>query len=183
MNFIRDLFREGRIDVRSYERLKKVINHLEDSNYKCIEIIGRGSYGFVMKVQHIRTGEERAVKVVCKDRTSVGEIQIWPSLNHKNILRLLFCECYAESYLFYTDIHPCTVEEEVVERILTDEPGEFDEASNWLKDIVDGVRYLHDQDLAHLDIKSNNVLISKDRKAILMDFGFITSTKKPIDRY
>jgi serine/threonine protein kinase len=41
-----------------------------------------------------------------------------------------------------------------------------------LCDIAEGMAYLHDQDVFHRDLKSHNVLITDDCRAVLTDFGF-----------
>jgi serine/threonine protein kinase len=40
-----------------------------------------------------------------------------------------------------------------------------------LCDIAEGMAYLHDQDVFHRDLKSHNVLITDDCRAVLTDFG------------
>jgi serine/threonine protein kinase len=40
-----------------------------------------------------------------------------------------------------------------------------------LCDISDGMQFLHDQDVFHRDLKSHNVLITDDRRAVLTVFG------------
>jgi serine/threonine protein kinase len=40
-----------------------------------------------------------------------------------------------------------------------------------LCDISSGMQFLHDQEVFHRDLKSHNVLITDDRRAVLTDFG------------
>jgi serine/threonine protein kinase len=40
-----------------------------------------------------------------------------------------------------------------------------------LCDISDGMQFLHDQEVFHRDLKSHNVLITDDHRAVLTDFG------------
>jgi serine/threonine protein kinase len=40
-----------------------------------------------------------------------------------------------------------------------------------LCDISDGMQFLHEQEVFHRDLKSHNVLITDDRRAVLTDFG------------
>jgi serine/threonine protein kinase len=44
---------------------------------------------------------------------------------------------------------------------------------NAFKQVVDAVAYLHDNKVAHLDIRSSNIFVFEG-KAVLSDFGFAT---------
>ena len=185
MDYFCQMYREGQIDAKSYEKIAEVLFHLKDNGYGFVDVIGGGSFGYVIKVESATSGYKMAVKIVSANHASKGETELWSTLKHDNILRLISSEYvyHAQSYLFFTEVHPTTLEDESMERILGVDPDALDEAINWLRDIVDAVCYLHDRGLAHLDLKSNNVLISEDRKAILMDFGFLKRCEKLIERY
>ena len=42
----------------------------------------------------------------------------------------------------------------------------------WVKQLMDGMKFMHDQGWAHRDLKVENVLIGYDGRALLSDFGF-----------
>lgn len=54
----------------------------------------------------------------------------------------------------------------------------------WTKQISCGLKFLHDHNIAHRDLKCENILITKNFNVKLADFGFATScvdrNKKPI---
>lgn len=184
MEYFRNKYRAGLVDVKTYEKMIEIVYHLEMKSYSFVEVIGNGSFGSVFKVKHDTSGEERAVKIVAKDRVTEGENEIWATLDHENILSLISSEFvyHAESYIFFTEVYPTTLEQEIMKSSSRNDHQAFSQAVNMLKDILDPVAYLHGRNLSHMDLKCNNILISKDRKAVLADFGFTTSCEKPVDR-
>lgn len=185
MDFYREQCNKGVMDLQTCQKMIDVLNHLEQRYYSFMEPLGDGSFGNVIKVKNILTDEERAVKVVSQQKVSEGETTIWPTLgSHESILPLLACEYvyYAKSYIFMTPVHPTTMEKEILKSTLPNKLEVFNERIDWLNQILDVSAYLHKRNLAHLDLKSNNVLISKQRRAIVTDFGFLTSSKYPVRR-
>ena len=51
------------------------------------------------------------------------------------------------------------------------------EASGHLRNIVDAVAYMHNQNIVHRDIKLENVLFDQSHNAKLIDFGFSVYAK------
>lgn len=54
--------------------------------------------------------------------------------------------------------------------------GPFNEKLAWyyVKQILEGLVYLHSQDVSHLDLKSENVFLHEDLSLKIGDFGFAT---------
>ena len=46
-----------------------------------------------------------------------------------------------------------------------------DDIRGFLKDILDGIEYLHSEGVVHRDIKPANILVTEDRCAKICDFG------------
>ncbi|KAG1868010.1 kinase-like domain-containing protein [Suillus tomentosus] len=60
----------------------------------------------------------------------------------------------------------------------------YNEKFALLKDIAEGLRYLHSRSITHGDLSGNNVLVDKDGKASLTDFGLsalVPENKSSID--
>lgn len=53
--------------------------------------------------------------------------------------------------------------------------GKIDEVQSrvWFHEVFQGVAYLHSRQYSHRDLKVENVLISRDRVAMVSDFGFV----------
>lgn len=93
----------GVINVKTYEKRMEVLAHLEQNEYRFVESIGDGAFGSVIKVKHLKTEEELAVKIVEKKFASDAELTLWKSLQHENIVPLnkIQFAYYADSYLFF----------------------------------------------------------------------------------
>ena len=51
----------------------------------------------------------------------------------------------------------------------------------WILDIALGIKFLHENNIAHCDIKSDNILLGKDGKCKLSDFGSSLRMNEPED--
>lgn len=118
----------------------------------------------------IETGEEYAVKIVkiiflanvCEEVRMLHECQ-----GHPNIVSLV--------ELLKDDKYIYIVTELIVGSELHDYKGtSVDDAKNLFNQLVDAVHFMHSKNIAHRDIKMENVLVSDSHPKIvtLLDFGF-----------
>ena len=185
MNYFRERYRAGIINTKAYESMIAVLQYLEEKNYSFVEMLGEGSFGAVLKVERSTTKEEYAVKVVAENHVSDGETTIWSTLQHQNLLPLMSCDYvyFAKSYIYFTPVHPTTLDKEIFNASFIEDKHALSRSTTMLKQILAAVNYLHQRNLSHLDIKSNNILISKERNAVLTDFGFLSTCETPVQRY
>ena len=71
-----------------------------------------------------------------------------------------------------------SLEQRLKDPIFVFDPSAFEKSVKWVKEVSEGMVYLHQQNYAHLDLKTNNVLIDEDDNALIADFDSITSTEK-----
>lgn len=57
----------------------------------------------------------------------------------------------------------------------------IDEALDILIAIADALAYVHQNGLAHRDLKPNNIMLEGNRRVVLLDFGTVTSAHAPVE--
>lgn len=152
--------------------------------YKFGQRLGQpGQFGYAVIAYHRETLQKRAVKVISKARFSRSsdisyhfsslraEIEVMKRMNHANIIRLFdVFESVTDLYL----VMECCEGGELFDRIK--ERGSYSEkdASVILKQICQGIAYMHENHIAHCDLKPDNFLfLTPDQNSIIkiIDFG------------
>ena len=141
------------------------------------QVLGEGSFGEVRKCKKLGTYEERAVKIIKKDKMSETqkvrlkyEVDILKNLNHPNIVRLY--EVFEDNKTIHLVTELCDGRE-LFEEIQSRKNFSELEAAIVTKQILQAISYCHDQKVAHRDLKPENILIDAKQKGIikLIDFG------------
>jgi len=139
------------------------------------ENIGQGAYAVVHYAKHRVTGEELAIKELkpnqLKPRT-VGylkrEIDSMLHLDHPNLLKLVGVTvtqpfCIATTYIPNGNLFDILHDPKVKSTPLL--------KSQIAVDIVRGLEYLHANHMVHRDLKPPNILMDKNNRAVICDFG------------
>ncbi|XP_072531852.1 death-associated protein kinase 2 [Salminus brasiliensis] len=158
------------------------VDNVEDL-YEIGEILGSGHFGQVREVRERATGTLWAGKFL-KLRKGVGsrlglerkivekEVEILQSLQHQNIMALKdVFESRAEVVLIIELIKGGELFDFIAEKENLTET----EAIEFLKQILEGVSYMHGRHVGHFDLKPENIMLS-DKKAPnpdikIIDFG------------
>ncbi|CAG0901275.1 unnamed protein product, partial [Cyprideis torosa] len=144
--------------------------------------LGYGSFGEVAAVRSKEDGKMYAVKISRspyrseKDRERrLSEVKRHELLSpHPNCLR--FVRAWEEKDLLYIQMELCSTTLENL-CLCADGPLPEEDVCNYATDILMGLKHLHDNDLIHLDVKPENILI-KDGICKLGDFGLIVDLKE-----
>jgi mitogen-activated protein kinase kinase kinase len=159
-------------------------NQFEKGNWMKGDLIGEGSFGSVYLALHAITGELLAVKQVelpsvtkgtesDKKKTSMitalkQEIDLLQGLRHPNIVQYLGTssdEQYLNIFLEYVPGGSIAG--------MLKQYSFFNETlvRNFVRQIMDGLAYLHGRDIIHRDIKGANVLVDNKGGIKISDFG------------
>ena len=171
-------------NIKKYGLENNYISYPEtDLNYyKIGRNIGHGAFGKVNIALHVLSGHIVAIKSFNKYKKSFPinriyyEIKILKQLrNHKNIIKY-FEHFETEKYFFI-----------VMENIsggnllnAINKMSKFSEpmAKNIFKQLIHTLKYLHNLNIVHRDIKPDNILLELDNTIKLCDFGVSNQVRK-----
>ncbi|XP_033762741.1 LOW QUALITY PROTEIN: cyclin-dependent kinase 12-like [Pecten maximus] len=153
--------------------------------FKTIEIIGEGTYGLVYKAKDTFTDELVALKKVRLENekegfpiTAVREIKILRQLNHPNIVNLKEIVTDKQDALdFKKDKGAFYLVFEYMDHDLMGllESGmcnfKEEHIASFMKQLLDGLKYCHNKNFLHRDIKCSNILLNNRGQIKLADWG------------
>lgn len=142
-------------------------------NYRIIEVIGEGAFGKVYLARHMLLGTQVVLKCgLANDPNIVREIYYHRQLRHKNIVNL-FEVIKTESHLWLA-LEYCEGGE-LFYYIYEKRRLDLKVCKKLFHQILEGIRYVHSLNLAHRDLKLENILLADKKKLVvkLTDFGFV----------
>lgn len=109
------------------------------------------------------------------------EVQIHYQLKHPAILELY--TFFEDKHYVYLVLEMCTNGE--MQRYLKSRCKSFDEEEtrHFMKQIVDGMIYLHSHSILHRDLTLSNLLLTKDMNIKIADFGLATQINTPDEKH
>ena len=155
--------------------------------YQRLHKIGEGTYGVVYKARDKATGEVVALKKIRLDAedegipsTAIREISLLKELQHPNIVRLydvvhterkltLVFEYLDQDLKKYLDICERGLEPTILK--------------SFLYQLLNGVAFCHRHRVLHRDLKPQNLLINREGKLKLADFGLARAFGIPVRSY
>ena len=156
-------------------------------NYKLIEEIGSGQYGKVYRGEHIKTGDNYAIKCISLDKYrrvpkldefTKNEISVLSKLVHKNIVRFYEKLNTANNiYMIYEYCNGGTLEE----LIYKNNNISMDTILDYFNQLIEGFRAIARENILHRDIKPSNILIHNGSIIKIADFGFCKSLFGELD--
>ncbi|KAI1300553.1 hypothetical protein EDD11_006098 [Mortierella claussenii] len=149
-----------------------------DSQYERGPQLGSGNFATVFRATNRKTGVVYAVKVVRKNESFSArveaslerEIDILMSIDQENLLRV--CQVFNEPHFYYlvTELAP---DGELFDQIIDKQKFTESETRHIFRQVLEGVKYLHDRGVVHRDLKPENILVM-DKEAMIVkisDFG------------
>ncbi|DBA00109.1 TPA: hypothetical protein N0F65_000400 [Lagenidium giganteum] len=150
------------------------------TRYQLLHELGKGAFGVVEEVEHLKTKKHYAMKTVTfstgSKRTEFErEIDILRGLHHPNIVRMV--ETFEDDHHFYIIMELCTGG--TLLNTVKERKKEFPE--EYVKDVIGKlasvIQYLHSRFICHRDLKLENILVESEEMGggiKLCDFGAST---------
>lgn len=162
------------------KKFMRIADTLAAKGYRVGHQLGEGTYSKVRTVERVADRKMCAVKIIDRQKARKDyltkflprELEIIKRIKHKNVIQTFMC---IETRDFIFQIMQYAEKGDVLQMIHN--LGFISEvkAKSIFTDVLNGLKYLHDLNIAHRDLKCENILIFKNNVAALTDFGFARS--------
>ena len=145
------------------------------SHYKILEKLGEGGMGIVYKAQDIQLQRLVALKFLPphvadhpEEKTRfIQEAQSASALNHPNVTTIYGIEESSEGLFIAMEY----VEGKTLKQTIEKETLSIKKVLDIGIQVCEGLTAAHKKEIVHRDIKSDNIMVTKDGLAKIMDFG------------
>ncbi|AET39560.1 protein kinase PKH3 Ecym_4523 [Eremothecium cymbalariae DBVPG len=151
------------------------------------EELGHGSYSTVYRVTDKSNQHPYAIKI-CSKKHIIGEnkvkyvtiekntLNVLGRANHPGIIKLYYTFHDLENLYFVLDLAPGGELLQLLRRY-----GTFSEtwARHFMCQLLDTVEYIHSMSVIHRDLKPENVLLDKEGRLMITDFGAACTLEGP----
>lgn len=164
---------------------KNTIKFIKSKDYTVIRHIGQGGTGKTVLVKDETINET----FVCKKYSTcypghqslyydnfVNEIKLLYKINHPNIVRVFSYYLYPEHTTGYILME--YIDGVDIEQYISTSP---DKINDVFIQVVNGFKYLEEQNILHRDIRPSNILVSNDGVIKIIDFGFGKNIQQSVD--
>ncbi|XP_055747657.1 myosin light chain kinase, smooth muscle-like isoform X1 [Salvelinus fontinalis] len=161
---------------RTYEDVTIDSTHTVTDHYNVLEKLGVGKFGQVFKLTHKETGRVCAGKFYkgrrAKEREAARkEIELMNFLHHPKLVQCLGAYDLKPEMVMVMEF---IAGGELFERIVDDSFVHTEPASvRYMQQIVEGIGYMHQQNVIHLDLKPENIVCvdHTGTRIKIIDFG------------
>ena len=149
-------------------------------NYRVVRPLGNGGMGSVYEVEHVRLGVRYAMKVFAAEgkdaaflrKRFFAEGKILARLSHPRIVRVYDMDVTDGFAWFTMDyVEGPKGEPQTLADLPTSGAVPEERIAGWYADMREALEAVHAAGIVHRDVKLENILIGRDGRAVLSDFG------------
>ncbi|XP_075914429.1 striated muscle preferentially expressed protein kinase-like isoform X2 [Petromyzon marinus] len=161
-------------EARQGEMPEEEVRKLKD-HYEILEEIGRGAFGSVRRVRALSGGSPCAAKSLPRGRVrreaAERELRVAARLAHERVVCLHDAFHSRRRVIIVMEL--CS-NEELLDRLVKKPALSEHQVKMYIKQILEGISYLHSINILHLDIEPSNILMADAGKddIKISDFGF-----------
>jgi Tol biopolymer transport system component len=153
--------------------------------YRIIAAVGSGAMGEVYRAEDTSLGRVVALKTLPGDLVGTpdrrarfeNEGRVMASLSHPNLVHVYDVGEYEGVPYLVQEF----VEGETLEDVLLSGPVSAPKAARWIAQAADGLAAVHEAGILHRDIKPSNLMVGRDGRIRVLDFGLAKVQAVPAD--
>lgn len=154
---------------------------LRERGYKIMSTLGEGAYSKVKLAHSSRLGRDVAIKCINKqvaprdfvEKFLPRELQALPHLKHENIVRVYEILEASDGYVYI--VMEAARNGDMLRYVQRRGALPESEIKQYFWQLTQAIKYCHTMNICHRDLKCENLLLDKDNKLLLTDFGFSKS--------
>jgi len=144
-------------------------------DYHIIHELGQGTSGIIYEAEHKKLGRKVAIKMLHPQYFRHDgmlaqfrkEAHIISRIKHENIASVYdFVEKLKRHYIIMELIHGPSLSHLIKDGQLSEK-----EILHIMRGLLEGIRYSHQKDILHLDLKPSNIIINEYNDPVIVDFG------------
>ena len=167
---------------------------LQDGKYRILKVLGQGGFGITYLAIQVRLDRKVAIKEFfmkdfCERDETTSQVTLGTAgsrekvnscrkkflkeakhialLNHPNIIRII--DVFDENSTSYYVME--YMEGGSLENKLGTIGLSMSDATHYIVQVAEALKYIHEQKIAHLDIKPSNIMLNGNDEIVLIDFG------------
>lgn len=153
---------------------------LHNGRYGLFERLGSGFFGEVWRSRDNLQGDEVAVKLLGRNVTldaALLEAQLLTRLRaYERVITIRNVELAPPAPFIVMEYLP---DGSVGDRLASGNVN-LVEAVRWTREALDGLAHAHDMEILHRDVKPDNLLLDREGRAVLSDFGIAEDTLRQL---
>jgi serine/threonine-protein kinase len=162
----------------TFDRRRPFLAHRLRDRYEFVNLLGRGGTGAVYEVRNLRLGRIEALKVLGESLEGEAaerfahEARVAASLNHPRIVKIHDFGMEEGVHWYSMDL----VDGPTLEGLLDDHgPFELSTFAKAMIPVLDALEHAHGLGIIHRDLKPANILLNREGRPHLADFGVAKS--------